>query len=83
MTADQLKDGKPVFVANDRFAIDQARPCWQTRESGGNERKTRREIFAMARYEPNARRIVSRQNAETILLYFMQPARAGRRRLGG
>jgi hypothetical protein len=25
MTVDQLKDGKPVFVANDRFAIDQTR----------------------------------------------------------
>jgi len=27
VAADQIKDGKPVLVANNRFAVDQARPA--------------------------------------------------------
>jgi hypothetical protein len=73
MTSDQLKDGKPVFVANDRFAVDQAWPCSQSRDSGGNERKARREIVAMARYEPDASAVAPRENADAVMLEFVQP----------
>jgi hypothetical protein len=66
---------------DDRFAVDQARPRWQRRDSGGNERKARREIVAMARYEPDASPVAPRENADAVMLQFMQPARPGRRRL--
>jgi hypothetical protein len=29
VAADQFKDGKPVLIANDRLAINQAGPHWQ------------------------------------------------------
>jgi hypothetical protein len=43
VAADQLKDGKPVLVANDSFAVDQARPNRELGDGCRYERKARGE----------------------------------------
>ena len=75
---DQLEDGKPFFVADDRFAIDQARARRQGRDSRGNERKSAGEIVAVASNEPHAGRIASRQEAKAVVFDLVNPTCACR-----
>ena len=76
---DQVEDGKPVFVAHDRLAIDQAGARRQSRDSRGNERKSAGEIVAVASNEPHASGIAPRQESEAVVLDLVNPTCARRR----
>ena len=81
VTADQFKNRKAAFVANDRLAIDQARPHRQLSHGHRYKGKARRKIVSGAGNQPHARTIAAGQDAEAVMLDFVNPAGAGRRRL--
>ena len=47
VAADQVKDGKPVFITDDRFAVDQARANRQFAHYHRDKRKARREVISL------------------------------------
>jgi hypothetical protein len=74
MTPDQVKDRKTVFIADDRFAVDQARPHAQRFDGHRDEGKAACEVIPVTGNQPNSRTIPPRQNAEAVMLYFVNPA---------
>jgi len=83
VAADQIKDGKPVLVANNRFAVDQARMNRQLAHRHCDKGEARREIVSGAGNQPHACTVTPSENAEVIMLDFVKPAGTGRRSLSG
>src|SRR5437588_7886098 len=83
VAADQIKDGKSVFVANDGLAVDQTRANRELANRHCDKGEASRKIVSGAGNQPHARTIPPRQNAEAVMFYFVQPTGAGRRSLGG
>jgi hypothetical protein len=80
---DQVEDGKPVFVAHDHLAINQAGARLQARHSRDNKGKSASEIVAVASNEPHAGGIASCQESEAVVLDLVNPTCARRRRFCG
>jgi hypothetical protein len=74
MTADQIEDSKPIIIANNRFAIDQAGANGKLADRHCSERKARREIVSGGGDQSHAGTIPSRQDTEAIMFDFMQPS---------
>jgi len=74
MTADQIKDGKPVLVANNRFAVDQTGANRELAHRHCDEGKARREIVSGAGNQSHAGRIPRRQDAKAVMFDFVNPA---------
>ena len=79
----QTENRKPILIANDRLAIDQAGANRKLAHGHCDEREARREIVSGACNEPHSRTVAPRQDAEAIVLDFVNPTGAGRRGLGG
>jgi len=83
VAADQIKDSEPVVIANNRFAVDQARANAKLTHRHCNKRNPGREIVSGAGDQPHAGTIPARQDPEAIMIDFVQPSRTGRRGLSG
>lgn len=53
VTADQVEDSDPAFVARDCLAIDQAGPDWERSNPFDDQRKAPAWIITFAREQPN------------------------------
>jgi hypothetical protein len=76
------KTASPLSSQTYRFAIDQAGANGKLAHRRCDERKSRREIVSGAGDKLRASTIPARQDAEAIMLDFVQPSRTGRRGLG-
>jgi antitoxin (DNA-binding transcriptional repressor) of toxin-antitoxin stability system len=75
-----------AFLVEDRkrssttisLAVDYARPHREVLDRGGDLRKPCAEIVAIAREQPDTPVVAPREDAEAIVLDFVNPARARR-----
>src|SRR5437764_7094361 len=81
VAADQFKNRKPVLVANYGLAIDQTGANWQLADRHGDKGKAVREVVSVACNQSDAGTIAAGQDAEAVMLDFVNPVRAGRRHL--
>ena len=71
-----FKNGQAVLIAGDRLAIDHARARRQGRDCLIGQRKTAAQIVPVAGNQPHAAGIAPSNDAETVMLDFMQPAQS-------
>ena len=83
VAADEIERREPAVVADDGLAIDDAGSNGQRFDRFSGEREAVGEIAAVPRHEPDAPALAVRQDAETVMLDLMNPARARRRLTGG
>ncbi len=76
---DHLEHREPVVVTSYRFAVDHARPDRKGRESRSGQWKPRGEVVAITRDQAHAIGIAVTDDAEAIVLDFVQPTVTGRR----
>jgi hypothetical protein len=81
-TTNEVEYRKAGLVGNDHLAVNQERVGGQRRNRFCRDREAECKIVAGASNEPNARTIAPRQNAETVMLDFVNPSWPGRRGLG-
>src|SRR5262249_22390463 len=79
---DELERGHAVVVASHRFAIDDARARAQARQRLDDQREAVGEVVAGAAEKPHALTILAGNDAEAVVLNFVQPRPAGRQRIG-
>jgi hypothetical protein len=79
VTPDKIEHRKPVFIADDSLAIDDARAQGQPLDSISGERESIGEVMAVARPQPHATASAVRHDAEAVMLDFVNPARPRRR----
>jgi hypothetical protein len=83
VTPDQFKNSKAGFVTNDCLAVDQSGEDRQRLNRHLNEGEAMCEVVSVPSNELHTGRAAPRQNAEAVMLDFVQPTRAGRRGLRG
>src|SRR5262249_20515932 len=71
-----------VVVADDCLAVDDARPAAQMREGPSNRWKAPGEVIARTAVEPHPYAVLAGDDAEAVMLDFVNP-QAARRRLVG
>jgi hypothetical protein len=74
VAAYQVEHGESVVVANDRLPVDDARFDRQCLDRFGGKRETVREVMAITREQPDAASPAVRQDAETVVFDFVNPA---------
>jgi hypothetical protein len=79
---DQAEHREPAVVADDGLAVDQAGARRQRHDGRHDERESRGEIVAVAGVEPHAAGVAPRQDAEAVMLDFVEPVGTGRRGFG-
>jgi len=79
MTADQLKDGKPVLIAHDRLAVDQTGSNRELAHRHCDKGEPMRELVSVPGYQPHARTVPPRENTKAVMFDLVNPAGAGRR----
>jgi hypothetical protein len=80
---DQFKDSEAIFVANDRFAIDEAGSRRQRSNGPSDEWETPGKVVPVSCDEPDAGALAPRHDAEAVMLDLMNPAGTRRRLFGG
>ena len=83
LTADQIEHRQTTLVGDNGFAVEQESMSGQSRYRVHGKGKPGREIIPVASNEPHTRTISPRHDAEAIMLDFVNPTGAGRRRLRG
>ena len=72
---ERVKDRGAAFVDDNRLAVDYARPHREALDRGGDLRKACAEIVAIAREQPDTPLVAPGEDAEAIVLDFVNPAR--------
>ena len=80
--AQQVEDGQAVRVAHDRLAVDQAGSHRQFGDGCRGEREAIGEVIALAGVKGHAGGVALGENAEAVVLDFVNPAGPARRPLG-
>jgi len=80
--AEDIEHRETVLVDHDGFTVEHARANRQAFDCGGDLGKARGEIVAIARKEANTPGIAPGEDAETVVLDFVNPAWSGWRFLG-
>ena len=73
VAADDVEHGEPIVVADDCLAVDDARSDGQGLDRRRGEREAVRQVVAVSSDQPNAEAAPMRQDAESIVLDFVQP----------
>ena len=76
--AEEIEHGQARPIDDDRLAIDDAGPRWQSCHRQDDLRETDRKIIAVAGEQPDAVALAPGENAKAIVLDFMNPAFAVR-----
>ena len=80
---ERVKYREAAFVNDNRLAVDYARPHREALDRGGDLRKARGEIVAIAPEQPDTPLVAPGEDAEAIVFDFVNPARARRWLLPG
>jgi hypothetical protein len=78
---EEFEDREPLPVDDDRLTVDDARLHRQGGHRGSDLRETGRKIVAVTSEQPYAVPLAPGQDAEAVVLDFVNPAEAGRRRV--
>src|SRR5262245_34548955 len=80
--ANEIERGNAVIIAGNSLAVDDARLRTQTGQRVCDQREAAGEIVAGTAVEPHLRAGLAGNNAEAVMLDFMQPLPAGRQLIG-
>ena len=73
--AQEFEYGQAVRVARDRLAVDDARAHRQHRNRRGDLSEASGKVDAFSGKEPHSRAIADRDDAESVMLDLVNPAR--------
>jgi hypothetical protein len=75
--ANKIERSHTVVIAGDRFTVDDARAAAQTGEFLNDQREAVREVIPRTAIEPHLRAFLTGNDAEAVVLDFVQPLTAG------
>src|SRR5260221_10550456 len=79
LVTNEIERGHAVVIAGDSFAIDDAGARAQPRERTNDQREAPSHVIARTAIEPHPFPILAGDDAEPVVLDFMQPKLAGRK----
>src|SRR5262249_251684 len=82
LVPDEIERSNAVVIAGDSFAIDDARPRAQMGQRSDDQREAAGEIVARAAIEPHPLAVLAGNDAEAVVLDFVQPLAAGWQLIG-
>jgi hypothetical protein len=80
--ANEVERGNAVVIASDRFAVDNAGARAQARQRLDDQREAMGEVVARTTKEPHSLAVLPGNDAEAVMLDFVQPLAAGRQLIG-
>jgi hypothetical protein len=82
VVTDEIERGNAVVIAGDSFAVDDAGARAQACQYLDNEREATGEVIARTAVDPHLRASLAGDDAEAVVLDFVQPLAAGRQLIG-
>ena len=82
LVPDEIERGNAVVIAGDSFTVDDAGARAQAGERINDQREAAGEVIARTTVEPHRRAGLAGNDAEAVMLDFVQPLAAGRQLVG-
>ena len=79
---DEIERGNAVVIAGDSFAVDNAGTRTQPGKRINDQREAAGEVITRTAVKPHLRALLAGNDAEAVMLDFMQPLAAGGRLIG-